>query len=177
MTRQNWLYWHKALDVEPILEAARQEVLETATTFGGEKLDYRRSEVCWLTDRQDILKMVSPFALEAAEIMGIDIVPNSLLQYTEYHGTKGGKYDWHHDVDWNKSSGLDRKLSVTVQLSDPQDYEGGQFEFSEVETPPMEARDKGTVLVFPSYLQHTVLPVTSGVRKTLVGWFVGPRWR
>ena len=177
MFRQNWLYWRHALDVSPILEAADRRMTEDATTFGGANLDHRRSKVAWLDHEESILKMISPFAMGAAEHMGIDILPRSQLQYTEYHGSEGGKYDWHHDVDWNNSEGLDRKLSVTVQLSDPTDYTGGEFEFQEVEQPKPECRDKGTVLVFPSYLQHRVLPVTSGVRKTLVAWFVGPRWR
>jgi PKHD-type hydroxylase len=99
------------------------------------------------------------------------------IQYTEYHATNRGKYDWHHDVDWNNPSGLDRKLSVTVQLSDPSEYEGGDFQFMEVEQPSEEAKTKGTILMFPSYLQHRVTPVTDGVRKSLVLWFTGPRWQ
>ena len=98
------------------------------------------------------------------------------IQYTEYHATEGGKYDWHHDVDWNNSGGTDRKLSLTVQLSDPSDYDGGYFEFLEVEQPPASSKTKGAVLAFPSYLAHRVAPVTRGVRRSLVAWFHGPTW-
>ena len=62
-----------------------------------------------------------------------------------------------------------------MQLSDPTDYEGGDFIFSEVET-PANSKQKGTVLIFPSYLSHKVLPITSGVRRSLEAWFEGPRW-
>ena len=88
---------------------------------------------------------------------------------------KGSHYDWHTDVFWGETKPFDRKLSITVQLSDPSDYEGGDFEFSEVET-PANSKQKGTVLIFPSYLSHRVLPITSGVRRSLVAWFEGPRW-
>ena len=59
---------------------------------------------------------------------------------------------------------------------DTSEYEGGDFEFDEVKT-TADFRSKGTVLVFPSYLRHRVLPVTSGIRRSLVAWFVGPRWK
>ncbi len=177
MTRQNWLYWHKSIDTAAILDIASKLEVEDASTFGGMNTDYRRSKIAWLTGNQDILDLLWPYVNEAAKIMDIDVQHFAEFQYTEYHGSQEAKYDWHHDVAWLNSSGRDRKLSVTVQLSDPEDYEGGYFEFQEVENPSDECRGKGTVLIFPSYLQHRVTPVTSGVRKTLVAWFEGPTWR
>ena len=177
MTRQNWLYWHKSVETDVILDIASKQTVQDATTFGGLNEDYRRSKVSWLSGNDEIGNLLWPYVQSAAEAMNIDIAPMCELQYTEYHGSQGGKYDWHHDVDWNRADGFDRKLSVTVQLSDPEDYEGGIFEFGDVEQPSAECRDKGTILIFPSYLPHRVTPVTSGVRKTLVAWFEGPTWR
>jgi PKHD-type hydroxylase len=177
MTRQNWLYWHKSIDVDAILKVAEKEVVQDATTFGGMNEQYRRSKVAWLTGNETIMNLLWPYVNAAAGVMGVDVGAVADFQYTEYHGSQEAKYDWHHDVDWSSDSGRDRKLSVTVQLSDPSDYEGGHFEFQEVVQPDSECRDKGTVLIFPSYLQHRVTPVTSGVRKTLVAWFEGPTWR
>ena len=177
MTRQNWQYWHKSADVDAILDIASRETVTDATTFGGMNNEHRRSKVAWLTGNTDIMGMMWPYVESAANIMGVSVAAVADFQYTEYHGSQEAKYDWHHDVDWNKNDGRDRKLSVTVQLSDPSDYEGGHFEFMEVEQPLPESRDKGTVLIFPSYLQHRVAPVTSGVRKTLVAWFEGPKWQ
>jgi PKHD-type hydroxylase len=65
---------------------------------------------------------------------------------------------------------------MTVQLSDPSEYEGGLFKIENQEI-PLWYREKGTVMVFPSYLRHRVEPVTRGVRRSLVAWFEGPRWR
>ena len=67
--------------------------------------------------------------------------------------------------------------TLIIQLSDSTEYEGGDFTFSEVESPNQTSKDKGTVLVFPSYLQHKVTPVTKGERKSLVAWFEGPQWK
>ena len=74
-----------------------------------------------------------------------------------------------------------RKLSMTIQLSDPDDYEGGDFVFNVNQigqSPDREQlRKKGTVLVFPSFIMHGVKPVTKGTRKSLVSWIEGPTWR
>ena len=74
-----------------------------------------------------------------------------------------------------------RKLSMTIQLSDDNDYEGGDFIFQKnlIDIPPdsKKLRAKGTILVFPSFLPHAVTPVTKGERKSLVVWADGPEWR
>ena len=83
-----------------------------------------------------------------------------------------------HDVDFKNSQPYHRKLSLTLQLSDPKDYTGGEFEFeSEIEPLPPQHTKKGTVLVFPSFYKHQVKPVTSGTRHSLVTWVEGPHWR
>ena len=72
-----------------------------------------------------------------------------------------------------------RKISVTVQLSDSDGYEGGDFRLHYVsaQPPPDVLRSPGTAVAFPSLAIHEVEPVTSGVRYALVGWYPGPRWR
>jgi len=65
-----------------------------------------------------------------------------------------------------------------MQLSDPTEYTGGQFEFSHVtDFPANEFTAKGSILVFPSALFHRVTPTTAGVRRSLVSWIEGPCWR
>jgi len=105
------------------------------------------------------------------------------LQYTVYG--PGQHYGWHTDTvatSYPPGSGLEglfRQLSITVQLSDPADYEGGDFEImprqldDDVEI-PADARAQGSVIVFPSFMRHRVTPVTGGTRRSLVGWFLGP---
>ena len=127
---------------------------------------------------QDIALRLWGFISDANHAFNVDVEPLTDIQFTEYHGAVGGKYDIHHDVDWNRNDGKDRKLSIVVQLSSPEDYTGGRFKFEETDTPDMKLlKQQGTVLVFPSYLQHSVSTVTSGVRRSLVAWFEGPKWR
>ncbi len=86
----------------------------------------------------------------------------------------GGHYDWHLDIGPGVYSG--RKLSLTVQLSDPADYEGGELEFLSV-TDELGPRSRGSLIAFPSYLAHRVRPVTKGTRLSLVSWIGGPPFR
>jgi PKHD-type hydroxylase len=98
------------------------------------------------------------------------------IQYTEYNGEENGGYDWHLDV--GKFPLNHRKISITVQLSDPDDYEGGDLEIWAGGKEPIKApRQKGAVVMFPSYLMHRVTPVTKGVRKSLVLWVGGNTFR
>ena len=128
------------------------------------------------------------------DIEGID---SNEIQYTEYQ--KGEYYDWHVDDNIGRCLFNDkvlasasnqgeniailngeyvRKLSFTIQLSDPEDYEGGELEFKvNNEEPFFAPNKKGTVIVFDSRTLHRVKEVKSGVRKSLVGWVVGPRWK
>ena len=107
-------------------------------------------------------------------------------QFTRY--TKNQYYDWHCD-SWdepykdikNKNTyGKIRKLSVTVSLSDPKEYKGGELEFdlSFCNRKPFikkckEILPKGSLVVFPSHLWHRVAPITKGERKSLVVWSIG----
>ena len=80
------------------------------------------------------------------------------------------------------SNGKIRKLSVTVTLSDPKEYKGGEFQLTELD--PRENRTyitipkkKNSIVVFHSNDWHRVKPVTEGVRYSLVGWVLGPKWK
>ena len=70
-----------------------------------------------------------------------------------------------------------RKLSFSVQLSDPDDYKGGDLLLKISSDPTQVKKTRGTVIFFPSYVLHEVTPVEQGVRKSLVGWVTGPRWK
>ena len=71
-----------------------------------------------------------------------------------------------------------RKLSFALQLSDPDDYEGGNVQLlDESGSNYLAPRKRGTMILFDSRTQHRVLKVTKGVRKSIVGWTVGPRWK
>ena len=125
----------------------------------------------WLYD------LLFPLALEANEKLfhfDIDIVTDP-IHYVIYP-EDGGHLDWHMDTG---AYGVNkRKIAMTVQLSDPSEYEGGEFEIwfggqQSVVVP----REKGDVICFPAFCMHRVRPITKGQRKCLVFWTGGRPFR
>jgi PKHD-type hydroxylase len=93
------------------------------------------------------------------------------VQVAKY--SSGGKYDWHMDIGAGENSS--RKLSLSLQLSRSDDYSGGNLEFQNIGKPGERAM--GTLIAFPSFLQHRVTPVARGVRVSLVAWVHGRPFR
>lgn len=124
----------------------------------------------WIYDRvQQIAMMINAMAYNF-ELTGF----SERIQYSVYYGSEGGHYDWHVDQGPLVTR---RKLSLTLQLTDPSQYQGGDLQFlagAQTETAP---RARGMLVAFPSYGVHRVAPVTSGTRKSLVIWITGPQFR
>jgi PKHD-type hydroxylase len=95
------------------------------------------------------------------------------LQYTLYEGG-GAHYGWHLDKGSLVSP---RKLSLVLQLSEPDEYEGGYLQFMFEDEPVTCERKKGMIYAFPSWVLHRVTPVTGGIRRSLVVWIVGNKFR
>lgn len=83
--------------------------------------------------------------------------------------TNGGYYGWHIDI--GKGNQSTRKLSISVQLSESDDYEGGDLEFLMIDK--KASRRRGDATIFPSFLVHKVNPVISGTRISMVSWIGG----
>ena len=147
----------------------------------------RKSDVVWMSDRW-IYNEIQPYVNIANEQSGWNFSWDwsESCQFTKY--SKGQYYGWHCD-SWekpyegnNESTGRIRKLSVTVSLSDPSEYEGGELEFDFRNRDPDKKRStskcteilpKGSLVVFPSFMWHRVRPVTKGTRHSLVIWNLG----
>ena len=179
--REMYQAWPSSLtpeQIEKITALALRQPAEKATVFSSADVmqGIRSCTVRWLDD--EWLKSLLWQYVEQANDkgFGVAIERRAEMQFTEYIAEEGAGYGWHHDVQWNGQSAYDRKLSITVQLSAADEYEGGDFEFDEVKT-TADFRSKGTVLVFPSYLRHRIHPITWGTRRALVAWFFGPRWK
>ena len=99
------------------------------------------------------------------------------LQYGEYReDDDGGHFSKHVDalrVVANHNGY--RKLSFSIQLSDPNEYEGGELLLHYGPSPVPANKEQGTMIIFPSTMLHEVTPVTRGVRRSLVGWVLGPK--
>ena len=143
--------------------------------------DIRKSDVVWIID-QWVYDLIWPYMINANEQAGwkYNIVAAEDCQVTRY--TEDGFYLWHkdgmgshyevHDEPDNKFlHGNVRKLSMSIILND--EYEGGDFEIIGLKE-PLPRLEKGTIIVFPSFIEHRVTPVTKGTRYSLVAWFVGP---
>ncbi|MFF3609772.1 JmjC domain-containing protein [Streptomyces sp. NPDC002463] len=123
-----------------------------------------------------IYRLVESVAREAArtaygfDLSGIARAP----QYVEYL-PGNGHFHRHNDYSHDQADSP-RKITVIVQLSDPSSYEGGRLRMFGLDTAELP-RERGSVLVFPSLVDHCVTPVTKGLRRALVAWVAGPRLR
>ncbi len=96
-------------------------------------------------------------------------------QIARYSADVAGHYDWHIDLGTGRFSR--RKLSLSVQLSAGEDYDGGDLEFHLSGLDAAKMREQGTLIAFPSFHEHRVTPVTRGERFSLVAWIDGPPFR
>ena len=149
----------------------------------------RDSNISWLSQVW-IYKNIVPYVKQAMDRFewNYEINRAESCQFTTYY--PGQFYDWHQDsfVDRkiiDQYKGNNRKISASVILNDPSEYEGGDLQFhmrnndspEKLNVEKVPFKDQGTVSVFPSFVYHRVLPVTKGVRYSLVMWLQGPDWR
>lgn len=151
----------------------------------------RKSDIVWMSDEW-IYKEIHPYIHRANTNSGWNFQWDwsEACQFTEYK--KGQYYDWHcdcyempYDNPENQNvHGKQRKLSMTLSLTDPDEYVGGDLEFDFRNTDEgsqprvcQEVRKKGSVIVFPSFVWHRVTPITKGTRHSLVCWNIGYPFR
>tara|TARA_B100000035_G_C20815087_1_gene471669 strand:- start:108 stop:740 length:633 start_codon:yes stop_codon:yes gene_type:complete len=203
----NNYYWYFTAAVPPkicddIIKYAlsKKETLGTIGGYDNKKLSKteikemkrkRNSDLVWLNEPW-IYKEVQPYIRQANKNAGWNFQwdRSEVCQFTKYKLNQ--YYDWHND-GWKKpynkpntpDHGKIRKLSMTLQLTDGSEYEGGELEFDFRNYDP-HARDeskhlkkakeilpKGSIVVFPSFIWHRVKPITKGVRYSLVMWNLG----
>jgi PKHD-type hydroxylase len=142
----------------------------------------RASQVAWIGAKPELQHVWGKLAEAVAEVNSrffhFDLTgfhePMQLGLYTEQ---QQGHYDWHTDAAPSDRA-VPRKLSLSMLLSDPSDFEGGEFQVktSNDAVQTLETL-KGRAWFFPSYTLHRVAPVTKGVRRSLVLWVGGPAFR
>lgn len=160
----------------------------------------RKSKHAWVPGNNWVAGFLWHYVQKANQenfLYDIDGFDLGALQFTVY--SEGEYYKWHNDsglaehykpqgqnadaaqhtVDYlNTKTERIRKLSVVLQLSNPEDYKGGNLQIIDGTGKSYIApRQRGAVVVFDSRSMHRVLKVQQGVRKSLVGWVTGPRWK
>jgi len=114
-----------------------------------------------------------------ARYFHFDLSGLAMFQYALYGGEEGGHFDWHKDYgrDPTDPGQEPRKLTLSLQLSDPSDYQGCDLQLrggNQIDTAP---RARGTLIAFPANVLHQVTPIRGGIRRALVIWAVGPEFR
>ncbi len=180
---QNYYWFNQGFSSEELTKIYNDVAelpFHEATTAGNDK-SIRSSSIKWIpqVDRWDWLytKLLN-MAVEANTILWnfeLYSAPE-MIHYTEYHASAAGHYGWHQDIG---PGGLSiRKVSITVQLSDTDDYKGGDLEiWKGGDSADIAPRGRGNVVIFPSYMMHRVTPVTQGVRRSFVLWLGGDHYR
>ena len=202
-----WYYTDLPEDVVDIVERDLTEKFDTTmadSRLHGDALnkDKRNSQNTWIPSNYWIGGFLWSFVERANRenfLYDLSNIDGESLQYTKYE--EGQFYGWHNDAGLstqykpvsvgNRGNGQEnvqdfmnencervRKLSFSLQLSDPDDYEGGNVQFlDEGGKSYFAPRQRGCIVLFDSRTSHRVLKVTKGTRRSIVGWVVGPRWK
>ena len=170
-----WAYWDEAFtpeECDQIIKTGTDRLLTKATVSSD--LDVRESDIAWLYSVDDMewayRRMTDIITSLNDQFFKFDL--SGMIegfQFTRYVAPTG-RYEAHID---RVTGGLIRKLSFTLQLSDPAEYTGGDLLLHTAGKPETMKRDRGHVVVFPSYTLHEVTPVTKGTRYSLVSWVTG----
>jgi PKHD-type hydroxylase len=139
----------------------------------------RITEIAWLEhnrETEDLYERVLQVVRRLnSEIYHFDVTGLERIQYTVYSGSKGGHYHWH--IDHGPHNLKPRKISMSIQLTEPSQYEGCELQFQVSNSIGVAPRARGAIIAFPSFFLHRVTPIISGTRKALVVWATGPEFR
>ena len=142
----------------------------------------RKCKNCWIPTSHWIGGFLWSYIMRANRenfLYDISHIQNNEIQCTEYQ--QGDYYDWHTDQDIRTIFSSDqevRKLSFSLQLSNEDDYTGGDLEFTDVDKKKFTApKNRGCRIVVDSRTIHRVTNIESGIRKSLVGWVLCQRWK
>ena len=165
-----------------IINAGRSEPQQTAQVGGnsGGTVDTktRTSHISWIpfSKLPEMYKVIENIMLKTnSNHFGFDGMRlTEPAQYTEY--PTGGFYDWHIDSDVNcVNEPPIRKISMTCLLSPESEFEGGGLEL--MSDGKIVRPKQGQAIFFASYIRHRVIPISKGIRKSLVMWFGGPSFK
>ncbi|NDV02507.1 2OG-Fe(II) oxygenase [Pseudoroseicyclus tamaricis] len=154
---------------------------QAARLVGQRESNMRRADLVWIDEVAGaewvMDRLIEITARANREAFGFDLTDFSESpQVARYDAAREGHFDWHSDIGDGRLAAR-RKLTLVVQLSEPEEYEGGALEIMPSGHVVAAERGRGAATLFPSYLLHRVTPVTAGVRQSLTVWAHGPAFR
>ena len=188
--------------IEADLSKTFDQQMATSKLMGDQTvLDKRNSKNAWVPTTYWLGGLIWHYFKQANDEFfhyDLDQIDGESMQYTHY--ALNEHYDWHQDEglgnlykpqaggnrggelvvqDWvNQGCERVRKLTCILQLANEEDYEGGDTQVRDVNnTMATLPKGRGTLFFFDSRLQHRAMTVKKGLRKSLISWAVGPRWR
>jgi PKHD-type hydroxylase len=184
-----FVVWEEILGADELdaIEHYGDRLPLSPAALSGEKAGYdnaiRRSRVAWVernSETNTLYRRMEEVVLDLnRQYFHYDLSRLAPMQYAVYDAGDRSHFDWH--TDYGRERGHEqhepRKLSLSLQLSGPSQYQGGELQGqiqNAIETAP---RNRGALIAFPSFLLHRVTPITEGVRKSLVIWAQGPEYR
>ncbi len=151
---------------------------------GDHRESVRRSDVRWLhfNDPNPVNLKAANFVLSTMaqanqDFFGFELTELEPIQLTHYRDDVQGTYDWHQDDFFRRDTNVVRKLTIVIQLSPPDDYDGGGLDLQVSNVLVNVPSEQGLAVLFPAPTLHRVVPVTRGNRYSLVGWGRGPNFR
>ena len=174
--------WYKSFlspeECKKIIEVGSKKKLTTGKVYQGIDTNKRDAKIAWLapTDNLDwLFKRMTDVVSE---------LNNKYFKFDLYGFIEGGHFIYYKSPTGNHSKHIDvilnryiRKLSLTIQLSDPNSYKGGDLVLHTDGTPDIAPKEQGTIVAFPSYTLHEITPITKGERYSLVFWVTGPQFK
>lgn len=189
-------------DLKDNFDSQLQDSRVGSGNYGTVDVDKRNARNAWVSTDHWVAGFIWHYVQRVNRenfLYDLTNIDGESLQYTVYR--EGEYYGWHNDAGIqtyykpqsasNRAPGSEimndfvnencervRKLSFSLLLSNPETYEGGNLQLlAEDGKSYFAPRQRGTIILFDSRTQHRVQKVTKGVRKSLVGWTVGPRWK
>ena len=179
---------------DQIVKDCKDNILEKAVVVNHDKSsrddpEVRKTSVHFINDKDNKVNGLAwHFLREANKIrFNYDLEYFQSIQFAEYKD--GGFYGWHQDNTGANEANEVRKLSLTLVLSNPDTFEGGELQFYNGDRPledmgvitkeqaTNDIKAQGTAVVFDSLDWHRVTPVTKGIRHSIVCWTIGPNFR
>jgi PKHD-type hydroxylase len=174
--------WYKSFltpgECKKIIDIGSKKKLKKAKTYLGVDANRRDAAVTWLAPTDDLDWLFKRMTDIVSQLN------NKYFKFDLYGFIEGGHFIHYKAPKSHHGKHIDiiinryiRKLSLTIQLSDPNSYKGGDLLLHTDKTPEIAPKEQGTIVAFPSYTLHEIKPITKGERYSLVFWVTGPQFK